>query len=181
VIKLPVLVVIPEERVPILIGKDAEVRKEIESKGKCTLNISSNGNVEINAEEVAEEWRIRDIILAIGRGFNPILAMKLFLDDFYLEVLNLRDYLKTEHAMTRQKSRIIGTQGKTKKTIEEVAGVNLSIYGHTIAMIGDEMSIALAKQAILMFLDGKSHSTIYMFLEQKARMDKMFLGAPPRV
>jgi len=175
VIKLPILVSIPEDRVPILIGKNAETKKEIEFRGKCTLKISKEGNVEIEGENAAEEWKIRDIVTAIGRGFNPNLAFKLFSENFYLEVLNLRDYLKSEHAIHRQKARIIGTQGKTKKTIEELTGVHLSIYGHTVAIIGDEEGIGLAKEAIVMLLSGKTHSTVYSFLEKQAKINKIFV------
>lgn len=178
---MPLLISIPEERVPILIGKKGEIKKELENRAKCTLSISQRGDVQIISEDVSEEWKLRDIILAIGRGFNPDIAMKLFSDDLYLEIISLRDYLKNERAMQRQKARIIGTQGKTKKTIEELAGVNLSIYGHTISIIGDQKGLTLAKDAIMMFLEGKTHSTIYTFLEQQARMDKMFLGNPPEV
>ena len=178
---MPLLIAIPEERVPILVGKNGEIKRKIQEMGKCTLSISQRGDVQVISDNAADEWNLRDVIHAIGRGFNPEIALKLFSDDFYLEVINLRDYLKNEHAMQRQKARIIGTQGKTKKTIEELASVNLSIYGHTISIIGDQKGLSLAKDAIMMFLDGKTHSTVYMYLEQQARADKMFLGNPPEV
>ena len=65
------------------------------------------------------------------------------------------------------KSRIIGTKGKTKKYIEQYTNTKISIYGKTISIIGKWDKVNIAKKAILMLIEGCSHTTLYKWLEQK--------------
>ncbi|MGZ7096158.1 MAG: KH domain-containing protein, partial [Methanobacterium sp.] len=65
------------------------------------------------------------------------------------------------------KGRIIGREGRTKEIIHEMTGVEISIYGKTVALIGDMERIQIAKEAISMILDGVRHKTVYSFLERK--------------
>ena len=64
---------IPAVRVPVLIGEKGKTKRLIEKLTKSKLNISSNGNVTI----ISENLKSRDIVEAIGRGFNPKIAIKL--------------------------------------------------------------------------------------------------------
>ncbi len=71
------------------------------------------------------------------------------------------------------KGRIIGKEGKMRKFIEDVLNVNISVYGKTVAIIGDAESVAVAREAIEMLVEGAQHSTVQRFLERKRREIKM--------
>jgi len=119
-------------------------------------------------------WKSRYMVKAIGRGFNPGIALKLIDDEVMLEIINLPDYVgKSKKAILRQKGRIIGKDGKTRNIITEMTGTHVSIYGKTVSIIGDMEHLQIAKEAVEMILDGARHKTVYSFLERKKQEMKL--------
>lgn len=164
---------IPQERIGVLVGKSGEVKAEIEKILEVRIHIDSEDGV-VTIENVGEDvlacWTGRDIIKAIGRGFAPGKAMRLVSDDYALEIIELQDYIgRSKKAMARQKARIIGSKGKTRRHIEEATGASLAIAGKTAAIIGQHDEVAVAKEAVVKLLDGVPHSAVYRYLERKAR------------
>jgi ribosomal RNA assembly protein len=163
---------IPRERVGVLIGKDGEVKKAIESYSGCTLNIDSEtGLVEI--EEGGDPLgmlKCMDVVKAIGRGFNPQVAMKLFESDFImLDIIDLSGSFTTKDALRRIKGRIIGKDGKIRRAMEDLIGAYVSIYGKTVSIIGSPPQIKIIRHAVEMLMDGASHSSVLRYLEKKRR------------
>jgi ribosomal RNA assembly protein len=166
---------IPRERVGVVIGKNGITKDEIENLTKTKIIVDSEaGTVAISPTEEIEDplsvWKARYIVKAIGRGFNPEISVKLMGDETILEIINLPDYVgKSKKAILRQKARIIGKDGRTKDIITNMTGVDISIYGKTVAIIGDMEQIHIAKEAVEMILNGVRHKTVYAFLERKTR------------
>lgn len=166
---------IPRERVGVLIGKNGITKDEIENLTKTDLDIDSDtGSIAISPTEETEDplsvWKARYIVKAIGRGFNPEISIKLMDDETLLEIINLPDYVgKSKKAILRQKARIIGKEGRTKDIITDMTGVDISIYGKTVAIIGGMEQIHIAKEAVEMILNGVRHKTVYAFVEKKSR------------
>lgn len=164
---------IPKERVGVLIGKDGATKEHIENMTSTKLDIDSEtGSITIVPRDTMEDplavWKVRYIVKAIGRGFSPETALKLLDDEFILEIINLSDFVgKSKKAILRQKGRIIGREGRTKEIITEMTGVDVSVYGKTVALIGDMERIQIAKEAVQMILDGVRHKSVYSFLEKK--------------
>jgi ribosomal RNA assembly protein len=170
---------IPKERVGVLIGKDGETKKAIERFSQLHLEIDSEeGDVSFNEQEAKDPLiplKVEDIIRAIGRGFSPEHAFRLFGEETELFIFDIYDYIgKKEAHLIRVKSRIIGREGKTKRVIEGLTGSVLAVYGHTVAVIADYESMDIAKKAIDMLLAGSEHPTVYRYLERE--MKKYHLG-----
>ena len=170
---------IPQNRVGALIGKNGDVKKSIEELTGTVLDIDSDdGTVYITPHEDMEDplgvWNANHIVKAIARGFNPDVAMKLIHDDIYLEVMKLPLYIgKSKKALSRYKGRIIGTNGKTRELITELADVDMAVYGKTVSLIGEMENILVAKEAIEMILNGSRHKSVYSFLENKKETLKL--------
>ena len=170
---------IPQNRVGALIGKNGEVKKSIEKLTGTVLDIDSDeGTVYITPREDMEDplgvWNANHIVKAIARGFNPDVAMKLIHDDIYLEIMKLPLYIgKSKKALARYKGRIIGTNGKTRELITELADVDMAVYGKTVSLIGEMENILVAKEAIEMILNGSRHKSVYSFLENKKETLKL--------
>ena len=79
---------IPEDRVSVLIGPKGTAKRRIEKLGTSKLRISNNGNVSIEGENIIT----KSVVEAIGRGFNPRIAMKLFNDEYLFEIIELIEY-----------------------------------------------------------------------------------------
>ncbi|HEX6067962.1 MAG TPA: KH domain-containing protein, partial [Nitrososphaera sp.] len=87
--------------------------------------------------------------------------------------LDLRDYAgKSPSALARIRGRIIGEGGKARRTIEELTNAYISVYGHTVALIGTYHEIRLATDAIDLLAKGSMHKTVYNMLQEARRRDK---------
>jgi ribosomal RNA assembly protein len=165
---------IPMDRVAVLIGPNGETKQRIEEKTKVPLDINSEtGEVVIDDHETEDPFiifKVENIVKAIGRGFTPEQAFKLLSDEFDLFIFDIHDYVKkTSSQVHRVKARIIGSNGKTKRIIEELTGSTISIYGHTVSIIGNIIDIDITKKAIDKLMQGSKHATVYRFVERSMK------------
>lgn len=167
---------VPRERIGALVGPDGRVKANIEKKLSIRLRIDSQtGDIQINLMPAAQDptvlFRAKEIVTAIGRGFSPEHAFRLLEDDeTMLEVIDLRETVgRSQSDMKRLKGRVIGKEGKTRRIIEELTEANISVYGHTISIIGEIDQVEIAKEAVRMLIRGSLHGTVYRFLHRKRR------------
>lgn len=167
---------IPKNRIGALIGPNAVTKELIEKKLNIQLDVDSeSGDININLSTEATDpsvlFRAREVISAIGRGFSPEKARRLLEDEeTTLLVIDLRDYVgKSESDIKRLSGRIIGREGKTRRLVEELTDTYVSIYGHTIGIIGTMEEAEIARQAVEMFIRGRLHTSVYRFLHAKRR------------
>ncbi len=162
---------VPKERVPVLIGKAGETKQKIEDTTGITLDIDSvEGVVTLQSTDSIMLFNTRQIVYAIGRGFNPEIALKLLKIDFELEVINLKEVVgNSKKHLVRLRGRLIGKNGRSREIIEEATETEISIYGKTVAIIGPVERLAIARHAIEMIIQGNQHTTVYKWLERENR------------
>ena len=161
---------VPKNRVAVIIGREGSIKKEIEETTNTKLSIDSKeGDVFVSGEDALGLYTAREIIKAIGRGFNPEVAKLLLKPDYIFEVVDVNEYVKSKEAMLRLKGRVIGKEGKSRKLIEELTECNISVFGKTISIIGLPESAANARQAIESLLRGSTHANVYKWLEKRRR------------
>ena len=152
---------------------------------------SDTGDIAISSTDETDDplatWKARYMIKAIGRGFNPDIALTLEDDEMILEIINLQDYVgKSKKALVRQKGRIIGKNGRTRQIMHDMLDVEISIYGKTVSLIGKIENIQMAREAIEMILDGSRQKTVYAYLEKmhdklkRQEFDELVNGKPDR-
>jgi ribosomal RNA assembly protein len=161
---------IPKDRVGVLIGPKGETKKELEQLSKSHLDIDSEtGEVIVTGTDPILLFSMRDVIKSIGRGFNPDIAKLLLKQDYSLDLIDIYDFAKTKNDVLRLKGRVIGSEGKSRRTIENLCEVYISVYGKTLAVIGESSNVSLARKAIESLLSGSPHSSVYKFLEKSRR------------
>lgn len=163
---------IPQDRVGTIIGTKGETKKMLQRISGIKIEVDTEGEVLIydDAETVDPlmALKIIDVIKAIGRGFAPDRATRLFDDDEYLEVVDLKEFVGgRNNQLSRIRGRIIGKDGKTRQIIEDLTGVYVTIYGNTVALIGNSVSLPVAKHAVELLLNGSEHATVYHYLESQ--------------
>ncbi|HET9612982.1 MAG TPA: KH domain-containing protein [Nitrososphaeraceae archaeon] len=175
---------VPAERIAVLIGKKGAVVERI--KQECVVDVeieSATGNVVVGYDTKSllegNPFKALEIISAIARGFSPEKAFKLLHEDIVFQLLDMRDYVgNSQSSISRVKGRIIGERGKSRRTIEELSGADVSIYGHTVGFIGIFDAIKVAVEAIILLSKGSSHRTVYAMLQnyrRKLKQERMSL------
>lgn len=166
---------IPKDRIGALIGPKGKTRKLLEKRGGAPIEVDTELN-EVTIHDESEGvnpldiLKLQDIVKAIGRGFSPEHANRLWSDDAYFELLDFYDYVgKQKNHVRRVAARIIGADGKTRRIIQEQTGCDITIYGHTIGIIGNLEALGDAKHAVEMLLRGAEHASVYRYLERKRR------------
>jgi ribosomal RNA assembly protein len=164
---------IPRERVGILIGPEGKTKQYIEDKLQVKLDIDKEGSVRVilseNCTDPSLLLKAKDLVTAIGRGFPPETAFRLIRnEDDIFDMIDLRIIFgRSEADIKRIKGRIIGTEGKTRKLIEELTEADVVVYGHTVGIIGSFTEADAARNAVQMIIDGCEHHTVYNYLQKK--------------
>ena len=170
---------IPRERIGALIGKGGRVKQQIEKRCGVEIEIDSEtGDAIISGSKPVEQmeaFRAVEVIIAISRGFSPERAYHLFDDEeVVFQQMDLHDYAgKSPNALERIKGIIIGEGGKARRMIEELSGTYISVYGHTVAFIGNYGEVKRATDAIAMLAKGSMHKSVYTMLQRARRRDKI--------
>ena len=169
---------IPQDRIAVLIGRKGATRRALEKATNSTLHIDSNsGDVSVVWDDEFDpilRMKLPDVIRAIGRGMNPDRALQLLKDDHHLLLYDMREYVgKNPNQQRRIRSRLIGRNGRIRELIEEHSGSEVTIYGSTVVIIGDEDALPLAGQAVERLLQGAEHSSVLKHLEAERRKRRM--------
>ncbi len=154
---------IPEERIRLL--KKTKGWQE-DLKNFLDVDTAIEEDVIISGEAL-QVIRAKEIMKAFGRGFSFKDSLDLLDEEYYLEVTSLGEFIgKSKNRQVTLKGRIIGEEGRTKKTIEKYANVKIAIYGKTVSVIGKSQNIKIARDAIEMILSGSKHNIVYRFLQE---------------
>ena len=163
---------IPSDRIGALLGKGGKTKKWLEETFKIRLIVDSNtGEATIESlTDTLETDTLKavEVVNAIARGFSQGRAARLKQDDTILSIMDLRSYQgKSSNSLTRVRGRIIGESGRARRVIEELTRAEVSVYGHTIAIIGRIDEVKLAEDALDILASGGPHRVAYQLLQKR--------------
>lgn len=163
---------VPSDRIGALLGKGGKTKKWLEETFKIRLIVDSNtGEATIESlTDTLETDTLKaiQVVNAIARGFSQGRAARLKLDDTILSIMDLRSYQgKSSNSLTRVRGRIIGESGRARRVIEELTRAEVSVYGHTIAIIGRIDEVKLAEDALDILASGGPHRVAYQLLQKR--------------
>ena len=158
---------IPKQRIPMLVGTKGATKRKIQKLTNTKIKVNSeDGDVFIEGEAI-NQFNCLNIIKAIGRGFNPDIALKLLNEDYTLEIVPIEEFSRNKRDLIRIRSRLIGTEGKARTNIETMTDTNIVIYGKTVGIIGKVVDVMLARQGIINLLQGSKHGNVYSYIEKQ--------------
>ncbi|MBI2043550.1 RNA-processing protein [Candidatus Pacearchaeota archaeon] len=157
------------EKLPRILKNKRTLEKELNVK------ITNSGKeISISGESV-DEYVAEKVIDAINLGFPLSVALEIKSEDFTFEVINIKDYTKRKD-MGAIKARIIGKEGKTLRTLNNLTDCNFEILGHEVGIIGDSENIEAARQAIISLIQGAKQANVYAYLEKHHPLPVFDLG-----
>jgi len=140
---------------------------------RLTLD-ESNSRVLIEAEgegDAANVLRARDIVRAIAIGFSPQDALQLLDEDYVLVVVDVTQVVgDKESHLRRVLGRVIGENGRARRTLEEITGTKIVVNDRgLVGIIGDYERSQIAKHGVELLVQGRMHATVYRRLESMMR------------
>tara|TARA_B100000700_G_C15048482_1_gene859141 strand:- start:1248 stop:1991 length:744 start_codon:yes stop_codon:yes gene_type:complete len=172
---------VPKDRIAVLIGAKGATRRDLEKAAGCKhIQIdSTTGEIEVTWPDAGgydpvKALKLPDVIKAVGRGMAPSRAIQLLQDDWFFEMVDLRDHVgKRSNQQRRIRARIIGSEGKIRKMIEQHTGTEISIYKSTVVLVGEGSGLSAARQAIEMLASGSEHGTVLKYLEKERKKSRL--------
>lgn len=145
-------------------------RKKIEKELKVKIS-NKEKEIQIDGEPENEYFGERVIeALDFGFPFSIALCLKNHENDF--EIIKIKDHTKRKD-FSRIKGRIIGTKGKTLRTLSNLTECFFEIKDNCIGIIGDGEYIKNAREAIIHLIKGSKQANVYAYLE-KHRPEPIF-------
>ncbi len=155
-------ILIPHKRAELL---DKKVLKTLSERLSCKLELEEN-QLSIEGEPY-DEYNAKNVLTAFGRGFELDKAYKLLNEDYFFQMINLKDTFHSKEQIMRVKARLIGTDGKAKEYIESVSGAYISIFGSSVSIIGKIDEVRVADAALRILIGGGRHKTAYKIMEKE--------------
>jgi ribosomal RNA assembly protein len=157
----------------IVVSNMKKIKKavpSIENKVKIKIGFGK-GSVTVKGAEL-NEFLTEKIIRAIDFGFDIDDAMLLLNENFVLEFVSVKGNTRRKN-LKDVRSRIIGTDGRAKRTIEKLTGAEIVISDNKIGVIVDADHLSTTVQGIESLIGGSKHGNVFSFLErQGARVDR---------
>ena len=131
------------------------------------LNVKiTNKGTEVVLEGLPiDEYLAEKIIDAINFGFPLSAAFMIKEEDVSFEILNIKDYTKRKDFATIR-ARIIGKNGKTLKTLNNLTNCNFELKDNQVGIIGNSEDIKNAEIAVTSIIRGAKQSNAYSYLEK---------------
>lgn len=119
------------------------------------------------------EYEANFVFEAINFGFPVDTALMLKEEDITFKRIKVKDFTRRKD-LTTVRSRVIGTQGRTKRTIETIANCHMCIQGNEVGLIGAANEIEYALTALTNLIRGSKQANVYKFLERVNTQKKKY-------
>ena len=141
---------------------EKELNVEISNKGKFFF---VNGNAE-------NEYLALEILDAVSIGFSVDKALLLKEENMMFQNINIKDLTK-RHDLDIVRGRIIGSDGRTLKTLKILTKCELALNNNEIGIIGNANEVHDAVQAVSSLVRGSKQGNIYSRLERKRKEKRL--------
>lgn len=156
----------------IFLEKTTEIKKNLKKlQERLNVKLFLKGKKLAISGAALKEYDAERVIDAINFGFSAEKALALKEEDIVFRKIHIRDFTRRPN-LKDVKARLIGTKGKTKKTIEEISDTEIIIQGNEIGIIGSAESIENAVTAITNIIKGSKQTNVYKYLEKANTRNK---------
>jgi|TARA_Y100000034_G_scaffold122591_1_gene168233 ribosomal RNA assembly protein len=139
------------------------------------VKITNKGKEVFVEGESKDEYSAEKVIDALNFGFPFETALFIKKEDFIFEILNIKDYTKRKD-LKRIRARIIGKEGRTLKTLQQLTKCYFELKDNYVGIIGNPEYLENAQEAIISIIKGAKHSNVYNSLEKNQTKPVVDLG-----
>src|SRR3989344_5932804 len=138
-------------------------KEELENKLGIKINLKGR-TVMIDSPDTFKEYEAQRVLEAMAFGFSASKALLLLDEEYIFEEIRIKDHTKRD--LKSVLSRLIGTHGKTKNTIESLTSGDIIIGENKVCLIALAEEIDAASTAIKNLIRGTKQSKVYNYLEK---------------
>jgi len=133
---------------------------------KLNVKITFKGNEILFEGEAVDEYIAEKVLMALNFGFSLKTSLLLKNEENYnFEILNIKDFTKRKD-LERIRGRIIGTNGRTLRTLTELTKCFFELKDNSVGIIGDSGHIKNAQTSLISLIHGTKQANVYSFLEK---------------
>ena len=150
----------------LFVTKTIELKRtkaEIERAFKVKIDIKGR-QITIDGEAV-DEFEAAQVVEAVGFGFSTKKALLLKGPEYTFRRISIKDFTRRKN-LEDVRGRIIGRQGKTKKTIQDISGVYLELNNNEVGLIGPTEDIEQETAALTNLIRGTKQANVYQKFEK---------------
>ena len=129
------------------------------------IKITNKGRIILIEGAPENEYLGLKILEAVNLGFSIEKALLLKDEEVIFHVINIKDITRRKD-LVHIRARIIGTEGKTKKNIENLSDCLVSMHNNQVGIIGEAGCIEEAIIAMKSLIQGSKQGNVYARLER---------------
>jgi ribosomal RNA assembly protein len=157
------------EKLPRILKNKKRLEKLLEIK------ITNRGK-EISIQgESEDEYVAEKVIDALNFGFPFSTAMLIKKEDFIFEIINIKNHTK-RYDLERIRARIIGKNGKTLKTLNQLTNCYFELKDNYVGIIAHPEDLKNGQEAVISIIKGAKQSNVYGFLKKNKTKPIFDLG-----
>lgn len=147
-------------------------------RAKQELEQALNIKIKIQGKTVTiegsslDEYEASLILDAINFGFSAKKALLLKNENMLFRVLNIKKITRKKN-LQEVRARVIGKEGKTRKTIENITNAEVLIKDNEIGIIGNAELIDEITTIVTNLVRGTKQSNVYRYLEKMNARKKL--------
>ena len=150
-----------------------ELRKnKSQLEKKLNTKITLKGRqVTLTSKNPLEEYEASIIFDAMNFGFSAKKALLIKEQEMLFRIINIKHFTRKKN-LNEVRARIIGTKGKTKRTIENISNCHILIKDNEVGIIGNAEDIEEIITGVTNLIRGTKQSNTYRYLEKMNRRKK---------
>ncbi len=148
---------------------------------KLNVKIKFEGKKANIEGEAIDEYEAMKILEAIAFGFPAKKALLLMNENYMFTKINIKKFTRRKN-LEDVRARVIGSEGKTKRTIENLSGCEMIIRDNEVGILGPVDEIEHAVTAVGNVARGTKQANVYAYLERMnaSMRNKSDLGLKPQ-
>jgi ribosomal RNA assembly protein len=132
---------------------------------KLNMKITNRGKEVFIEGDPENEYIAEKVLDALNFGFPFSKTIAIKEKNFEFEIINIKDHTNRKD-LKRIRGRIIGTKGKTIKTLSDLTECSFELKDNFIGIIGPSELIENAQEAIISIIKGSKQGNVYSYLEK---------------
>ncbi len=155
----------------VFVRKIEDIKKnKAEIERKLNVKITIVGNRVSYEGDSLDEYEASLVFEAISFGFSIKVALNLKIEDNTFKVIHIKEH--TRRKLKDVKSRLIGTEGKTRRIISDISNCFVLINESDVGIIGYVEDVENACTAVINLIRGSKQANMYQYLERMNRTKK---------